>query len=289
MDFSIDRYLDRVDGIEAQIWVRPSRGQLFWVRHVPVLFGAEPASGRLGRWWRIATVTPATNITGLNLVYQSYLNMIFHRTWLARIGHAVCMPLIVAAMLAALCPVHLGPVNASLPAALVLAIWWAAWAVKERDAVWAVCGVGLAMALCALANAGVSALPGGPVVWIVALSLLQAGSHIMEPLPPRVSRSPHWLPVREYVWGPPQARHPAGQVLRRLGHLAAQTVFGTIDELVASPRLLPVLLLDWLWRLGHRPQQSAAFRALAADAIATGNPALDYIGTGGATPLRIPG
>jgi hypothetical protein len=103
-----------------------------------------------------------------------------------------------------------------------------------------------------------------------------------------VSRSPHWLPVREYVWGPPQSRHPVGLVLRRLGHLAAQTVFGTFDELVASPRLLPVLLLDWLWRAGHRPQQSAAYRALAADAIATGNPALDYIGTGGATPLRIP-
>jgi hypothetical protein len=77
-------------------------------------------------------------------------------------------------------------------------------------------------------------------------------------------------------------------VMGRCGHLAAQSVFGTVDELVASPRLLPVLLLEWLWRAGHRPQQSAAYRAMAASAIANGNPALDYIGTGGATPVRIP-
>jgi hypothetical protein len=77
-------------------------------------------------------------------------------------------------------------------------------------------------------------------------------------------------------------------VLRRCGHLAAQIAFGTVDELVASPRLLPVLLLDWLWRAGHRPQQSAGHRGLAAGAIASGNPALDYVGTGGPTPLRIP-
>jgi hypothetical protein len=290
MDRSIDGYLHRLDGLEAQIWVRPSRGHLFWLRHAPALFGAESeVSGRLARWWRIATVTPATNITGMNLVYQSYLNMVFHRTRLARLGHAICMPLIVAAMLAALVPLGL-----ALPAAILLAVWWVAWAVKERDVLWGACGVALAAALYALATVAYQARPqaagllASPVTWILLGSLLQAASHVLEPLPPRVSRSPHWLPVREYVWGPPRSRPPVGRVLRRLGHLAAQTVFGTIDELVASPRLLPVLLLDWLWRAGHRPHQSAAFRALAADAIASGNPALDYIGTGGATPLRSP-
>jgi hypothetical protein len=295
----MDRYLHRIDGLDAEIWVRPSRGQLFWLRHLPAMFGADPgASGPLARWWGIATVTPATNVTGLNLRYQAYLNLVFHRTRLARVGHAVCMPFIVAAALTALCPVRLGswsavPVNASLPAAIGLAAWWAVWAVKERDAVWGVSAVALAAVLYALANVAYVVRPevgplGSPVAWMLLGSLLQAGSHILEPLPPRVSRSSYWIPVREYVFGPPHARHGAGVVSRRIGQLAAQTVFGMIDELVASPRLLPVLLLEWLWRAGHRPQQSVTYRALAADAIVSGNPALDYIGTGGPTPLRVP-
>src|SRR5690348_12719862 len=124
------------------------------------MFGADPrASGPLARWWGIATVTPATNVTGMNLLYQAYLNMVFHRTRLARVGHAICMPLIVAAALAALCPLRLGPVNASLPAAVALAAWWAAWAVKERDAVWGACGVALAAVLGALANVAYQARP----------------------------------------------------------------------------------------------------------------------------------
>jgi hypothetical protein len=47
------------------------------------------------------------------------------------------------------------------------------------------------------------------------------------------------------------------------------------------PRLLPVLLLELLWLAGHDPERRAAWRALSARAIASGNPALDDIGTGG--------
>jgi hypothetical protein len=47
-----------------------------------------------------------------------------------------------------------------------------------------------------------------------------------------------------------------------------------------------VLLLELLWLFGHDPVRRAAWRALSARAIANGNPALDYIGTGGPTPLR---
>jgi hypothetical protein len=64
-------------------------------------------------------------------------------------------------------------------------------------------------------------------------------------------------------------------------------LFFTVDEIVASPRLLPVLLLELLWLLGHDPGRRAAWRALSARAIASGNPALDYIGTGGPTPMRL--
>jgi hypothetical protein len=305
---SSTRYLRYIDGLDARIWVEPSRGQLFCLRHAPALFGPFPDSGgTFVRWWAIATVTPSTNITGLNLRYQSYLNIVFHRTRLAKVGHAVCMPVIVTALLAAFCPVHLGsvpafpglvlPINASLPAAAGLAIWWVWWAVKERDVLWGTCGVVLVAVLYALANTayqfgahpmGFVPLGSAPLVWMLLGSLLQAGSHVLEPLPPRVTRSMHWVPVAEYLLGPAGRRNRRGTVLRRAGQLAAQTIFGTLDELVASPRLLPVLLLELLRAAGHDPDRRATWEAQAARAIASGNPALDYIGVGGPTPLRIP-
>jgi hypothetical protein len=96
----------------------------------------------------------------------------------------------------------------------------------------------------------------------------------------------HWIPPAEYLLGRVGHRNPPGTVLRRAGQLAAPAVFGTVDEIVASPRLLPVLLLALLWLFGHDPGRHAAWRALSARAIADGNPALDYIGIGGPTPLR---
>ena len=226
-------------------------------------------------------------MTGLNLAYQAYLNHVFHRTRLARVGHVACMPVIVTALLALLYPVH-----ATLPGAVALAAWWAYWAVKERDPVWGGCAVGLAAALYPLAQAlgrlgTVESSPlAQPWAWALIAGALQAGSHILEPLPPRVTRSVHWIPPAEYLLGRASHRNPPGTVLRRAGQLTAQAVFGTVDEIVASPRLLPVLLLELLWLLGHDPVRRAAWRTLSARAIASGNPALDYIGIGGPTPLR---
>jgi hypothetical protein len=288
MDGPTARYLHPIAGLEAAMWVPPSRGQLFWLRRAPALFAPARGTGRgPARWWAIATVTPSTNVTGLNLAYQSYLNHVFHRTRLARVSHAACMPLIVTALLALLYPVH-----AALPGAFTLAAWWAYWAVKERDPVWGGCAVGLAAALCLLAQAlgrlgqAEPSLLAQPWAWLLVAGALQAGSHILEPLPPRVTRSVHWIPPAEYLLGRPGHRHPPGTVLRRAGQLAAQAAFGTVDEIVASPRLLPVLLLELLWLLGHDPVRRAARRSLSARAIASGNPALDYIGIGGPTPLR---
>jgi hypothetical protein len=288
MDGPTAQYLRPIAGLDAAMWVPPSRGQLFWVRRAPALFAPARGTGRgLARWWAIATVAPGTNVTGLNLAYQSYLNHVFHRTRLAKAGHVACMPVIVTALLAMLYPVH-----ATLPGALALAAWWAYWAVKERDLVWGGCAVALAAALCALAQAlgrlGAAGPPGvaQPWAWLLLAGVLQAGSHILEPLPPRVTRSVHWVAPAEYLLGRPGRRNRPGTVLRRAGQLTAQAAFGAVDEIVASPRLLPVLLLELLWLLGHDPVRRTAGRALSDRAIASGNPALDYIGTGGPTPLR---
>ena len=55
---------------------------------------------------------------------------------------------------------------------------------------------------------------------------------------------------------------------------------------MSTKLLLSLLLLELLWLCGHNQVQRAAWRTLSARAIASGNPALDYIGTGGPTPLR---
>ncbi len=257
--------------VDAQIWVGPSRGQVFWLRHAPALFAPSPDRGHgFVYWWAIATVTPSTNVTGLNLPYQAYLDAVFHRTWLARVGHAVCMPIIVVALLGATYP---------LIGAVVVAVWWGYWALTWRDACWGLSSLALAAALYAVA----SVVPWSRPTWLVVAvvgSLLQAASHALEPLPPRVSRSPYWMPVSSYLLDGPGRR-------RRLGHLALQVVFGTIDELVASPRLLPVLLLKLLWLAGHDGARRREALDLAGRALASGNPALDYIGTGGSTPLVV--
>jgi hypothetical protein len=255
---------------DVRVFVEPSRGQLFWLRHAPGLFAPSPSRGGFIRWWALATVTPCTNVTGLNLPYQAYLDAIFHRTLLARVGHAVCMPIIVTALLGATSP---------LLGALVLAVWWGYWALTWRDAWWGRCSVALAGGLFGAA----SLVPLSRVTWLVVAlvgSLLQAASHALEPLPPRVTRSPNWVPVRAYLCAGPG-------LPRRLGHLAAQVVFGTVDELVASPRLLPVLLLRLLWLTGHDAVRRREALDLAQRAMASGNPALDYIGTGGSAPLLV--
>src|SRR5215831_18304891 len=56
------QYLDPIAGLEAALWVPPSRGQLLWLRLAPALFAPARGTGRgLARWWAIATVTPGTN------------------------------------------------------------------------------------------------------------------------------------------------------------------------------------------------------------------------------------
>lgn len=77
------------------------------------------------------------------------------------------------------------------------------------------------------------------------------------------------MPPAEYLLGRAGHRNPPGTVARRAGQLTAQAAFGTVDEIVASPRLLPVLPLGLL---GHDPERRAAWRALSARAIASGNP-----------------
>ncbi len=273
--------LHRIDGIEAEIWVEPTAEQWFWVKWAGWLFAPAPEEDRgFSRWLSIFTVVPSTNVTNTSLWYQAWLNEIFHTTWVARVGHFVFIPLNTILMVALA-----GRFSAA--AAALLGSWWVCWALKEGRKLWAVACLGLAVAVGTAAAAWNAA--GWPVVLpMIAFSFLQALSHALEDLPPRVTRSPRWVPMKEYLRGTAEHPLPWQITLQRLGHVALQLPFGAVDEWMASPRLLPVYLLDVLWRLGYDPASSQELRGYARKAWARGNPALDYIGIGGGTRLKVP-
>lgn len=117
-----------------------------------------------------------------------------------------------------------------------------------------------------------------PALWVLVFCFLQALSHICEPkLPPRVNQTAHWM--------------SCGDMFKKYGYQKAfvislaQAIFGTIDELLASARLLPLLMLRVCYTLGYQPKQWELLQLLVKKSLQYGDPALDYIGTGGAEYL----
>lgn len=117
-----------------------------------------------------------------------------------------------------------------------------------------------------------------PVLWVLILCLCQAVSHSFEPkIPPRVNQTNHWMScdIMCKTYGYPKV----------LMIFLAQAIFGTIDELLASPRLLPLLILRVCFTLGYSPKEWKVLKILVKKSLQYGDPALDYIGTGGASSL----
>jgi hypothetical protein len=67
----------------------------------------------------------------------------------------------------------------------------------------------------------------------------------------------------------------------RFALIGLQAVWGALDEFLGAPRLLPIIVLTYLWKLGFYREQCAELTGLVQTVIKRGNPALDYIGTGG--------
>lgn len=300
---------------EAATLIHPiGRAQRFWMRLAPSLFA--PRDGRGGAFTRaigMVLVVPLTILTPLSLTYQAYLNRIFHRSITARVGHSALIPVTTWLVMLA-CASLVGPrpvthdlgvenlfmLNGAAIVAAFLAVYYAAWAAIERDAVWGVTLVALVFGMWIGANAQFTLThaddpnapfyaawrtPHNPWMWMAITSLGQALSHIREPdLPPRLNGTNDWVPLRAYFLGPlAKSDHPATKqpCVGRCARMISHFFFGPIDEWIASPRLLPVYVLEGLWCLGHRRERRAAIHALADASLERGNPALDYIGTGG--------
>jgi hypothetical protein len=127
-------------------------------------------------------------------------------------------------------------------------------------------------------------LTGNPVFWMSMTSILQALSHGFEPgLPPRMNGTGVWIPLWAFLRGDPEYPSSTEALALRVLRIIAHAFLGAFDEWIATPRLLPVYVLDVMWRMGYMPGKKEAICKLAERCIAQGNPALDYIGTGGAT------
>jgi hypothetical protein len=283
----LSRFLYEPDA--GEVWVAPTPEMLWWTRRFGWLIA--PAPGRetwATRAVHLVAVTPSAHVANMSLHFQSFLFDVFHQTTISRVAHFVCMPLINAMVLALFAQVS--PALAAV-VAVVLAIWYLAQASKNGVTLLGVVMLPVTAATYAGAMAysatGPSALE--TLGWIGLLSLVQAASHAPEPkVPPRVTGSPRWVPLLEFLFGSPGRRHRPATVLHRLWISALQILFGALDEFWAAWRLVNLNWLELMWWLGYKPQMRARFKDLSRRAVANGQPAIDYIGVGGGLVIRDP-
>ncbi len=239
----------------------------FWVRLFPSFLAPSREPGGLLAAVHGALVVPNVLFVTVSAEYQTYLAVIFHRSWLARIGHILCVPLGVVLLIAT--AARLAP-SLGLAVGITLSVLWTAVGVLHRRPLWATVNAGVGAALTAL---GLAYPPGWvhPAWLMLGVAALQAGSHATEShVPPRANGAAQWIDLGEALRG-------------SFGALGAirSWLCGTFDEWWATPRLVHVGTLLFLFRCGYAPELRERLLGYARDAIASGDPALDYIGEGG--------
>jgi hypothetical protein len=255
----------------------------------------SPAPGRSSLAARLglqAIISPMTQLTFFSFELQAFLFLVFHRSRVAVIGHGVFMTtenLILLALLRQITVAHtpLGAVDGGLVHVLVLLIWYGRVAWRARLRGWFALTAPLVVILY-LASGPVGAacretLQVSPAWGIVASAALVALSHLGEPLlPPRTADRWRWISVRDYLLAP-ELR--SGTRALRVGHLLVITVIGIVAESWASLRLMHYNWLLLMMRLGYARERYAELQGWTERAWASGNPALDFVGTGGGTFL----
>jgi len=116
-----------------------------------------------------------------------------------------------------------------------------------------------------------------PLLWLLVSGTCQMGSHVFEPyLPPRMNLTNRWLTFPEFI------RVNCMTKLKFFLWGVGGGLCGIFDEIIASPRLLPLYVLHPLFILGYHADEFAKIKELSRESMLYNNPALDYIGTGGA-------
>lgn len=272
----------RQPSLEAQRLLRGAR----WL--------TSPADGRSPWIARVALqmlIAPMTQLTFVSFDLQAFLFLVFHRRLLAVLGHGIFMTtenLFLMAWLRELtiARTRFGTIDGALVYVVILLAWYGAVAHAARLHGWFAVTVPV-VSLLYVASEPLSALShqqGVSPGWGVALSALlvalsHAGEHFM---PPRTAHPWHWTRPRDYVLAPDLGI--ATRLLRAL-HMVFITVNGAVAESWASLRLMHYNWLFVMMRLGYAPKRYAELREWSERAWASGEPALDFVGTGGGTFL----
>lgn len=299
----------------VEVFVRPSREARWLARHLGWL--VAPRDGR-HRWYTRAVgflvVAPFTQLTVASFDLQLFLFQVFHRRIWARLGHAVFMPAVNFFVMAALAQLRLGAhpaahgwpgpsLNGATAYALVLLAWYLLVAMEARLMLWWALTAPLTLALSFAADAyycrffvldeaqrtffAPTVAAANPFVWAYVAAQMIMLSHVPEPLlPPRVTDAWRWTSVWDFVLGRAEVRRSWPRVAGRGLLLLVQVASGAANEGWASARLMPYSLLLLMFRLGYQPERAARARAYADRAIASGNPAIDFVGIGGGAFLR---
>lgn len=270
------------------MFVEPSDEARRLLRVMPWLVSPRGA-GSVGAFLRMSMVAPFTQLTFVSFDLQVFLFEVFHQRLSAKIGHLVGMVGVNFFLMAGLAGHPLGPTTWATPYALLLAIWYLSVARVARLTAWGLVMIPVLAALWSGASAFAAHLAAlgpwaSPWRWMMFSAFVVAISHVPEPLlPPRVIAGPRWRPTREALFG---GASPA-ELARTLARASYTFPAGVIDELWAAPRLLSYNFLRLMFVAGYAPERWAEIQRWSRRAVDSGNPALDYVGIGGATYLEL--
>ena len=255
---------------------------------------AKKSLGCLASWISHMTIVPATNLTILSLNHQLYLDFVFHRTFAARIGHNLCMPLIFFffyAWLAQWMPTSVVPppdavfdasmlYNGAFGCFVIVQIWWIIWGLISNHQLMGFLvlipnfllylGGSIYFMLLRDTSANATWLWSTTSSWTSPfllywlLSLIQSFSHAFDAdIPPRMMGEVSWMSLAGTLRRAKESPISFIRVPQFYIASLTQTLFGAVDELCATFRLFPIYALKAAYSYGYKNDYYSVMRLIA--------------------------
>jgi uncharacterized membrane protein YGL010W len=203
-------------------------------------------------WLASYLVIPGAHVRIGDFQFQAELYDVFHLSWVSRLGHMICTPIVLLGAMLSLGVVPFvvaggGPVDGIPVASLVLAVGLSAY-FFGLDALIGLLTTPIVIALLAASIALSRALGDHALITGVAMmaggAVVQAGSHLFEDVPPPWGAPRTWRPLREVM---------REATMRKLAGLAGLTLVSFVLEWWASFRILGLQMNFLAMRAGLRP------------------------------------